>query len=341
MCQTSCEFGGTALQYLSHIDLHLIFFIFRLKNIISRNPSKDTVMTEEEKKFRLLPSSSNCVSNVELHVCLPDILTNKNFEKEICSSRDIPICLPSTDCCGDRGGEEDISAAVLPTSITENDTEEKTRNFQFLEPTYSTAANKKSKLIMKWKLLPSSTPSSSSAKEEDGEEVEKNEEDTKKSRGKRKTNEKPVPCQLCNKIFKNIFRLNNHLRNKHDNDDVTFTCDECGKEFSHVNGLRRHSKIHNEEKQFKCELCGQTFRYNYHLKRHMGIHAGEKPHKCQYCFKHFNRKFNLKEHLRVHTGVKPYQCELCLKQFTQKSTLQNHMKVHNSNSNNEEEGVVQ
>ncbi|KAH3875494.1 hypothetical protein DPMN_038761, partial [Dreissena polymorpha] len=113
-----------------------------------------------------------------------------------------------------------------------------------------------------------------------------------------------------------------------DNDDRTFDCEICGKQFSHNDRLRRHRKIHTSDKPYKCDICGKGFKEKCNLKHHRFIHTGEKPYKCDTCGKSFNQRSSLKTHQKVHTGEKPFKCELCDKPFAQKYLLRQHMKKH-------------
>ena len=94
---------------------------------------------------------------------------------------------------------------------------------------------------------------------------------------------------------------------------------ECGKIFSDIGALRKHTATHGE-KQYICtfEGCGKKFLDNSKLRRHMLVHTGEKAYECEYCGKKFSLDFNLRTHLRTHTGEKPYLCSYpgCTKRFT-------------------------
>lgn len=68
-------------------------------------------------------------------------------------------------------------------------------------------------------------------------------------------------------------------------------CDLCGKVFRDVYHLNRHKLSHSGEKPYACPVCGLRFkrkdRMSYHVRSHDG--AVGKPYVCQNCGKGFSR----------------------------------------------------
>ncbi|XP_067000125.2 zinc finger protein 83 [Anabrus simplex] len=71
------------------------------------------------------------------------------------------------------------------------------------------------------------------------------------------TTEKVYSCSLCCKVFKERWRLIDHLPT-HTN-DTSYPCMICSKVFTHRGSLKNHQTVHSEEKQFRCSICGNSF----------------------------------------------------------------------------------
>lgn len=107
----------------------------------------------------------------------------------------------------------------------------------------------------------------------------------------------------------------------------SFECGVCKKEFTKVEVLRRHVKIHEKDKEYKCSYCNKCFDRRDVLNDHLRNHTGEKPFQCTICQKKFTRGFVLLRHMRTHnTGL--YKCEFCLKAFDRKDTFRDHIRNH-------------
>ena len=57
---------------------------------------------------------------------------------------------------------------------------------------------------------------------------------------------------------------------KHDEEKISFVCEECGKKFAKKELMTNHkSKVHSKL-VYECSQCDSNFKMNSHLKRHTG-----------------------------------------------------------------------
>lgn len=100
-----------------------------------------------------------------------------------------------------------------------------------------------------------------------------------------------------------------------------FTCELCGKGFTH----NCHLVDHVSEQPFTCKIGGSGFGQNSHLKAHMKIHTRSFP--CKVCGKGFNRGDHLAGHVMIHKGERPFKWETCGKGYHRRNGLTIHMKT--------------
>ncbi|XP_033725127.1 zinc finger protein 37 homolog [Pecten maximus] len=124
--------------------------------------------------------------------------------------------------------------------------------------------------------------------------------------GKKEKVHREFICQVCNKQFSRIQNLNLHRRIHSDN-RTKLKCELCEKLFSDRCSLKKHIRyVHSAERNFICDVCGKSFKQNDTLKNHVRIHAEEKTDefKCHLCSKLLSSKSALNVHQRSHTGAK-------------------------------------
>ncbi|KAG8438269.1 hypothetical protein GDO86_008818 [Hymenochirus boettgeri] len=105
-----------------------------------------------------------------------------------------------------------------------------------------------------------------------------------------------------------------------------FPCTDCGKVFSQLGHLKKHSFTHSGLKPFLCTECGKTYSSDESFKGHLLSHKGLRPFQCTHCDKAYGTQRDLREHAILHTGQRPYHCEDCGKSFTRRPTLRIHRK---------------
>ena len=147
-----------------------------------------------------------------------------------------------------------------------------------------------------------------------------------------------------------------------------FKCDQCGSEFSRVQELTRHKKIHTGKCPFRCSHCKAGFKAEAALRAHKNsihndqtmmdsesdvrlfgcnqcdsrfhsatafgkhmklLHDVGNPFICDKCGIGMSTPDNLKRHVLVaHTDKKPFSCEECIEMFGTKSQLTKHQLEH-------------
>ncbi|XP_017292693.1 histone H4 transcription factor [Kryptolebias marmoratus] len=111
-----------------------------------------------------------------------------------------------------------------------------------------------------------------------------------------------VKCPLCDMTCTTLAALKIHIRFRHC-DERPFPCDFCDKRFKNQRDLQKHTEVHNEGNVYHCTVEGcsyscHTFQtMNYHFKR--AHEAGEtSKYKCHICDKVFSWCYTLTLHLR-------------------------------------------
>ncbi|XP_062616621.1 gastrula zinc finger protein XlCGF8.2DB-like [Saccostrea cucullata] len=134
-------------------------------------------------------------------------------------------------------------------------------------------------------------------------------------------------CETCGRGYRSKCALLKHIRIKHDQQKLAFSCDDCNKRFSDRQQLNAHLEKHDKCQRFKCDTCSETFTYRHNLTRHMKKHPTPKVHTCSYCSQEFGRGDTLLQHIRVvHDQAAKYTCNICGGCYRWKFSLRRHMK---------------
>ncbi len=162
-------------------------------------------------------------------------------------------------------------------------------------------------------------------------------------------------CERCGKGYYQKNELEQHMRQPKcdvlNRKDLSYSCDACGDEFTHLKGYIVHyKKAHNgfpsninsdNLELFYCDQCPEVYTREATLKKHKKIvhegmgHMYTKPkakpkEKCPYCGKMVNRGVQMTEHVKSkHENDTPFKCDQCTKAFGTNAFLRLHtLQVH-------------
>ncbi|XP_055635748.1 zinc finger protein ZFP2-like [Toxorhynchites rutilus septentrionalis] len=158
--------------------------------------------------------------------------------------------------------------------------------------------------------------------------------------------EKIWSCPECKKQFRRLDKYKDHQK-IHQN-DRTFLCVYCGKDFPTTKYMNRHLQTHMKEKvqkpeeEFECEVCGKKMKYKSNYTNHMKTHGPEhtkqikadpdappkKIYLCSICGRNCGSSSNLTVHMRRHNGQAICSCSVCGKGYPRKADLVMHMRRH-------------
>ncbi|CAG2119770.1 unnamed protein product, partial [Medioppia subpectinata] len=140
----------------------------------------------------------------------------------------------------------------------------------------------------------------------------------------------------CEKEFKKIWDLRQHITRTHINKTICCDYTDCGKLFKTLEAMKAHYRyIHSDDKPYKCPHngCGQRFIHNSRLEAHVACHVTDRRFKCDFigCHKDFKTGPELHSHKRIHNTEPTFKCavEGCRQRFHLYTQLEKHRQsVH-------------
>uniref|UniRef100_A0A8C2LI00 POZ (BTB) and AT hook containing zinc finger 1 n=1 Tax=Cricetulus griseus TaxID=10029 RepID=A0A8C2LI00_CRIGR len=139
---------------------------------------------------------------------------------------------------------------------------------------------------------------------------------------KRSRTRKQVACEICGKIFRDVYHLNRHKLSH--SGEKPYSCPVCGLRFKRKDRMSYHPYI--------CQSCGKGFSRPDHLNGHIKqVHTSERPHKCQTCNASFATRDRLRSHLACHEDKVP--CQVCGK-YLRAAYMADHLKKHSEGPSN-------
>ncbi|XP_044731663.1 zinc finger protein OZF-like [Chrysoperla carnea] len=143
--------------------------------------------------------------------------------------------------------------------------------------------------------------------------------------------EEKFACEKCNKEFKKIWVLGQHMHYKHRVKQLK--CSDCKMKFYHPLHLKQHQELTHNVSNLTCDICNKIVSRINDLKRHKLTHLKQRPGKklipCQRCDKSFQDKRDLKSHNKeAHSQIEKYvACHVCGKSVCKKN-LSTHLAIH-------------
>ncbi|XP_060758897.1 C2H2-type zinc finger protein isoform X2 [Neoarius graeffei] len=168
------------------------------------------------------------------------------------------------------------------------------------------------------------------------------------------TEKEPHVCQVCGKGYRYPGMLKAHERSHTGEQPFQCTASHCGRRFSYIQALRRHSLVHSHKKasqtppgeclseadfekgepqnderwMYTCLYCSESFSSLSARREHHKTHPEDDLKRCNDCGKRLSCRAALIRHKRGHVGERPHKCLLCSSSFVCTTSFKRHMRLH-------------
>lgn len=100
------------------------------------------------------------------------------------------------------------------------------------------------------------------------------------------------------------------------NSERPVPCDRCDKAFKNKYDLKVHERSHDDTRKYVCGICGNAFRARTHLNNHVESHAAVNNYPCKFCDQKYKTQITLTRHMvSMHTNKDEFHCGECGKTF--------------------------
>lgn len=109
-----------------------------------------------------------------------------------------------------------------------------------------------------------------------------------------------LQCQYCDKAYSNQYKLNYHMRSKHQQVNA-WQCQYCKESFNESNERQAHIYNQHFKEMFQCQQCQKIFTTQKCLEIHQKIHdTAFESYECDICGQIFSLQRNLYSHIMRH-----------------------------------------
>ena len=158
---------------------------------------------------------------------------------------------------------------------------------------------------------------------------------------------KRYSCDLCDRTFDYLMKLERHLR--YHTGEKPFVCASCDYAATEMPNLTKHRRVmHEDEDPYQCYMCNRTFPDNSQVKHHIEHECKSqdtKSHKCkkcsakfatkdqfithqEYCRRSSKRKYDDRQMSGENETREQFQCIECQVYLSSESLVQQHMLFH-------------